>query len=154
MTKYYLNTLIVVLIFFTVSCLPEKVCKNFENNITIDDAQVWLNLMPGGSGSFHFSGEYSIIDSFTNCVVKLNEVKIITEEKSIYNLIPITQNKYLDSDPNKPTEKVTYQFYSKPDIPIKDEINNLAKIDIVLVFTVDTLIVDKKLPGIEITRAY
>lgn len=140
--------------FLTISCLPEKVCNNFENDITIDDAQVWLNLMPGGPGSFHFSGEYSVIKSYKNCAVSLNEVKIISEEKIIYNLIPEIQNKFLDSDPKKPADKITYQFYSKPDIPIKEEINKFAKIDIVLIFTVDTLKVEKELTGIEVTRAY
>ncbi|RPI63849.1 MAG: hypothetical protein EHM44_04295 [Ignavibacteriales bacterium] len=148
--KIILLSRVLILIGLITSCSSNLSEKNFDElDIKIVDVQSWLNLMPGGPGSFHISGKYELPEELDEREIFLYKIIVIDNDQEIYNLIAELQF-VLNSE--KGTKEFVYTSpYQTKIIPILMERDS---IDVQLVFSVNGLPVKKDLNKIPLTRAY
>ena len=148
--KIILLSKVLILIGLITSCSSNLSEKNFDElDIKIVDVQSWLNLMPGGPGSFHISGKYELPEELDEREIFLYKIIVIDNGKEIYNLIAELQfvNNSLEGI-KEFTFTNHYQTEIEPILMQKDTI------DIRLIFSVNSLPVKKDLNKIPLTRAY
>lgn len=148
--KIILWSKVLILIGLITSCSSNLSEKNFDElDIKIVDVQSWLNLMPGGPGSFHISGKYELPEELDEREIFLYKIIVIDNSKEIYNLIAELQFVYNSLEGIKEfTFANHYQTEIEPILMQKDTI------DIRLIFSVNSLPVKKDLNKIPLTRAY
>lgn len=148
--KIILWSKVLILIGLITSCSSNLSEKNFDElDIKIVDVQSWLNLMPGGPGSFHISGKYELPEELDEREIFLYKIIVIDNSKEIYNLIAELQFVYNSLEGIKEfTFTNHYQTEIEPILMQKDTI------DIRLIFSVNSLPVKKDLNKIPLTRAY
>jgi len=148
--KIILLSKVLILIGLLTSCSSYLSEKNFDElDIKIVDVQSWLNLMPGGPGSFHISGKYELPEELDEREIFLYKIIVIDNGKEIYNLNAELQfvNNSLEGI-KEFTFTNNYQTKIEPILLQKDTI------DIRLIFSVNSLPVKKVLNKIPLTRAY
>lgn len=147
--KIILLSKVLILIGLITSCSSNLSEKNLDELIKINDVQSWLNLMPGGPGSFHISGKYELPEELDEREIFLYKIIVIANGKEIYNLIAELQfvNNSLEGI-KEFTFTNHYQTEIEPILMQKDTI------DIRLIFSVNSLPVKKDLNKIPLTRAY
>lgn len=148
--KIILWSKVLILIGLITSCSSNLSEKNFDElDIKIVDVQSWLNLMPGGPGSFHISGKYELPEELDEREIFLYKIIVIDNSKEIYNLIAELQFVHNSLEGIKEfTFTNHYQTEIEPILMQKDTI------DIRLIFSVNSLPVKKDLNKIPLTRAY
>lgn len=148
--KIILFSKVLILIGLITSCSSNLSEKNLDDlDIKIIDIQSWLNLMPGGPGSFHITGKYELPEELDDREIFLHKIIVIDNGKEIYNLIAELEfvNNSLEGI-KEFTFTNHYQTEIEPIIMQKDTI------DIRLIFSVNSLPVKKDLNKIPLTRAY
>lgn len=118
-------------------------------NIKIVDIQSWLNLMPGGPGSFHISGKYELPENLNEKEIFLDKIIILDNEKEIYSLTAELQ--FINNSVSGIKEFTftnPYQTKIDPILMQKDTIN------VQFVFSVNGNLVRKNFGAIPLTRAY
>lgn len=147
--KIILLSKVLILIGLITSCSSNLSEKNFDElDIKIVDVQSWLNLMPGGPGSFHISGKYELPEELDEREIFLYKIIVIDNGKEIYNLIAELQFVHNSLEGIKEfTFTNHYQTEIEPILMQKDTI------DIRLIFSVNSLPVKKDLNKIPLTRA-
>lgn len=125
--------------------------NNMDEQINILDMQAWINLMPGGPGSFHLTGEYEI-DEVENGKLLLTEIKVYSENKIIYEVSSSDFSIELQTGEN--IKKLKYRFNVQPGLKLNEMIRTSEKIDIKLIYDFNGNSVEKKLNNIFVTRAY
>lgn len=139
-----------VLMGIIISCSSNLSEKDFDKlNIKIVDVQSWLNLMPGGPGSFHISGKYELPENMNEKEIFLDKIIVLDSEKEIYNLTAELQ--IISNSPNGIKEFTFTNNYQTKIEPILMEKEN---IDIQLVFRVNDKPIKKDLNKVPLTRAY
>ena len=151
MSKILINILLLGFIV-SYSCTSSKNDKaNLEQKIILSDIQAWLNLMPGGPGSFHISGAFDLNDS-SDVNINLKNIYIYSSDKMIYNINPEFSIQG-ESISIKPWTKV-FQFHNKGRLNIDEALRSTEKIDVRLVFEIDGYSIEKFVKNVELTRAY
>lgn len=148
--KIILLSKVITLIGLITACSTNLSEKNFDElDIKIVDVQSWLNLMPGGPGSFHICGKYELPEELDEREIFLDKIIVIENGKEIYNLNAELQfvNNSLEGI-KEFTFTNNYQTKIEPILLQKDTI------DIRLIFSVNSLPVKKVLNKIPLTRAY
>lgn len=109
---------IIIFLFFPGCCTTTQIIK--DNNlpeVKIEMLNAWLNLMPGGPGSFHVSGTISVtpdsLDELKSFSVE--EILIYKDIKPVYAVIP-------ELNRHEKDRKIIIDFYSKDEMKIKNEI--------------------------------
>lgn len=144
----------ILLLGFTVSysCTSTKNEKaNVEQKIILSDIQAWLNLMPGGPGSFHISGTFDLNDS-SDVNINLKNIYIYVSGRMIYNINPELSIQG-ESISIKPWTKA-FKFHNKDRLNIAEALRSTEKIDVRLVFEIDGYSIEKFVKNVELTRAY
>lgn len=146
-----------ILIFSAINCTGlKKVCSTgFE--IEILEINAWLNLMPGGPGSFHLSGEFEIRSESENSIIdmNLNEILVYANDELIYRIKPVFQYSRTEPDNSMSEQKIeVYQFYTDIGLEIREVLMQQNIINAELNFVVNDKDVIKKLNNIELIRAY
>ena len=150
MNSFYRYILPILFVLATNSCSTSDLDKNQLNSqIKILEAQAWLNLMPGGPGSFHIVGKYSISSELNQELIQLKEIIILSNEKQIYKITPKTETNHTISE-----KEDEYSFYSDSQLKIAEEIKDKNEITAIFVFTYRDEIIEKTISQIELTRAY
>ena len=140
----------IIFVLTGISCSSSVLDKNqLDNQIKIFEVQAWLNLMPGGPGSFHILGQYSISSELNPELIQLKEIIVLSNEKQIYKITPITEINYTISK-----KKNEFSFYSDNHLKIAEEIRYKNEISAIMVFTSGDEIFEKIISQIELTRAY
>ena len=135
-----------------LSCSTQQVqLKDLLEQIKIVDVQSWINLMPGGPGSFHLIGVYECTDTI-NCDAKLVKIKVFSENELIYELN--NDSFTCESQIENRLQPVKYNFYTNPGIKLNKKIQTVEKVDVILVFDFDGSTIEKDYGGIILTRAY
>lgn len=107
-----------ILIF--ISCTSSQDQSNkLAEQIKIIDIESWLNMMPGGPGSFHVIGKYECSDT-SDCSVKLKNIKVYSDSALIYDLTE--DNFKIEKQIEQDIQKVSYSFYTQPGIKLDDRI--------------------------------
>ena len=110
----------------------------FETNIIIKEIEAWLNLMPGGPGSFHITGKYFLSDELADDEVFLDKVIITEGEQTYYNIKPEIHPQESDQKGLK-----EFQFYNSIDTSINPMLRNKDKIDVKLIFSYNKNLIEK-----------
>jgi len=98
----------------TLSCSPSSQKNEIQNfEVIITEMNTWLNLMPGSPGKFFLQGEI-IIKNLTNETIEeisIDTVKVYSQEKLLFNFIPIFELKNQDGQKILlPDSSVEYRF--------------------------------------------
>jgi len=148
--KISISILIMILNLSIINCSANVADKDFDSlNVKIVDVQSWLNLMPGGPGSFHISGKYELPENMNEKEIFLDKIIVLDSEKEIYNLTAELQ--IISISPNGIKEFTFTNNYQTKIEPILMEKEN---IDIQLVFRVNDKPIKKDLNKVPLTRAY
>lgn len=143
-----------LLILITISffaCSSNKCVKENNDYIQVNSFECWLNLMPGGKPTFHYSGMLEIKKSGIENFV-LNELEFFSNEKSIYKSKPIYE---LNQNYNSSNEqKLIYNFFAPQNLYVSDDLMKTNSLDVKIYFSVNKKSKDLTLKNIELQRAY
>ncbi|MEO8233474.1 MAG: hypothetical protein ABI638_14415 [Ignavibacteriota bacterium] len=135
-----------------MSCSNSQVqLDKLSEQITIVDTQAWINLMPGGPGSFHITGEYEI-DKTELEKLTLKKVIVYSENKIIYDINSANLSNELQVD--EKSHKQKHRFNIQPGLKLNDSIRIVETIDIKLIFEYNGREIEKMINDIYLTRAY
>jgi len=135
-----------------ISCsTPQVHLKDLSEQIKIVDVQAWINLMPGGPGSFHLIGVYECTDTI-KCDAKLANIKVFSDSELIYEL---NKDSFTcESQIESHLQPIKYNFYTNPGIKLNEKIQIVEKVDVKLIFDFDGSTMEKDYNDIFLTRAY
>lgn len=138
------------LLFLSCST-PSIAQKDLSEQITIVDVQAWINLMPGGPGSFHLTGVYECTDT-VKCDAELVVVKVYSNNELIYEL---NKNSFAcESQIGSNQQSLRFIFNTSPGIKLNEKIQIVEKVNIKLIFNFDGSTIEKDCNDIILTRAY
>lgn len=147
-----------VFLFLTfLSCSGLKEVENTEVDIKIIEINSWLNLMPGGPGSFHLSGEFAVSSDTENMIMNLNlkEISVFQKENLLYRFEPVSNYSRTESDLSSNSKRIEiYQFYTEKGLEIRESLLGDNVIKVQLNFDVDDEKIIRILDDVEVTRAY
>ncbi|HQF43285.1 MAG TPA: hypothetical protein PK073_10275 [Ignavibacteriaceae bacterium] len=121
----------------------------FETKIIIKEIEAWLNLMPGGPGSFHITGKYFLSDELADDEVFLDKVIITEGEQTYYNIKPEIHPQESDQKGLK-----EFQFYNSIDTSINPMLRNKDKIDVKLIFSYNKNLIEKSFRNVQLNKVY
>lgn len=150
MKKISLKIVLLVFGFMLTACSSNLAEKDLDKlNIKILDVQSWLNLMPGGPGSFHISGKYQLPEDLNEKEIFLEKIIVFDNEKEIYSLTAELQ--FITNSPAGVKEFTFSNFYQTKIEPI---IMQKESIDVKLVFSINDNLITKYFKSIQLIRAY
>lgn len=154
MKKYYVVSFVWISFFLTACGTAQDNANYLKELITISDVSSWLNLMPGGKGSFHISGEYSfnVSDIINN--PSLRKINVSIEQKFIYSVLPEVKNKFNEDDVNRNIDNTIMQFFTKPGLNIDERLLSTNRINLEFIFEINGIEIEKHTSDMELTRAY
>lgn len=129
--------LIISFHFISIGCAHNRASDIM--NLTVKEIKIssWLNLMPGGPGSFHISGKIFIRNKESYDINKLSLVNVLIKQRDmqLYNFVPIflTKDESDDTCLLQETEK-EFSFHSPPVLHIKKDLESDLPIKIFLKF--------------------
>jgi hypothetical protein len=126
MNKFFTFILAMILI----SCSSEKQLKDTKNSIRLTKLDVWLNLMPGGKPTFHYSGEIEIED-YISSIIEFENIYIYSDKRLIHSSQPISE--LLRIDENKNSSDAVINFYSPKNIEVTKNLIRTKIVDIILI---------------------
>ncbi len=148
--KYITKSIFFVLIL--ISCTTSQDQSNkLAEQIRIIDVESWLNMMPGGPGSFHIIGKYECTDTVV-CSSNLKNIKIYSDSTLIYDLQK--DNFTIEKQIEQNIKNISYSFYTQPGIKLNDRIQSIEKVNVKLIFNFKDVIIEKNVNDIILTRAY
>ena len=148
----YLKIYVVLTLLIFMSCSNSQIkIEKLSEDITIIDTQSWINLMPGGRGSFHITGEYEINKSFSKDL-KLMKLIVSTDDKTIYDIKSDNIVNKLQADETE--QKFKYRFNTQPGIKLNDSIRIVETINLKLIFEYKGSEIEKMINDVYLTRAY
>lgn len=152
MNKVKVLSLVLFYILLLTSCTTSQIdSNNLSEKIRIIDVESWLNMMPGGPGSFHIIGKYEIADSL-EFEVELTKIKVLSDSIDIYT---ITKENYIvEKQIDNNLKIIEYAFHTKPGIGLNERIQLINQMDVKLFFDFEGREIVKELNSIELTRAY
>ena len=143
--------------FFSEGC-AEKMPGNNKLNLTINviKSYAWINLMPGGKPSFHFSGEVNIKNNSDEPVanLELQQIAVLDDTLEVLNFKPVFTNQ---------DDKTSYNFQPKE---VKDfsiaapnkmniaKLNDLKVVSLLLKFSSEGKTFDYKIDSVKIEKVY
>lgn len=150
MIKIKITFLILIINAVIIACSTNLSEKNLDTlNIKIDDVQSWLNLMPGGPGSFHISGKYQMPENLNEKEIFLDKIIVFDSGREIYSLTAELQ--FVNNSPDGIEE---FTFTNHYQTKIEPVLMQKDSIDIQLVFNVNGASIKKEFYKIPLTRAY
>ncbi|MFN3872682.1 MAG: hypothetical protein ACK4R9_06745 [Ignavibacterium sp.] len=147
--KLFLISFSSLLLFVNACCSKPALDK--DSMITIIETNCWLNLMPGGEPSFHYSGVFAVKREFYD-QINFTAVKVYYKDEIIHQSKPILQ--LYDDNINDTTSLVRLNFYSEQGIKVTEKMMTAESADFHFIFHIGNDIVEKHLNDIPITRAY
>ena len=145
-----ITSLLILIVFISCSASVDQTII-YKDKITVIDLESWLNLMPGGPGSFHIAGKYQC-NNFSNCTMELESIKILSGANILYELK--SDDLKCDKQVDSKSGQIAYQFFNNPGLKINDEISMTEKIDVSLIFKSEDSLVEKIVKDVPLTRAY
>ncbi|HRN25707.1 MAG: hypothetical protein IT276_15995 [Ignavibacteriaceae bacterium] len=135
-----------------MSCSNSQIqLDKLSKQINIVDTQAWINLMPGGPGSFHITGEYEI-DKTELEKLSLRKIIVYSENQIIYDINTANLSNELQAD--EKIQKLKYRFNIQPGLKLNDSIKIVETIDIKLIFEFNGREIEKMINDVYLTRAY
>ena len=152
---------ITALLFFMGSLFS---CSQLENkkdasniSVEIKKFDAWVNLMPGGSPTFHFAGDISITYTGKDSIeyIKMTKVEVFQNDKKLYDEVPYYNEKkrvanvyFLENNPRE------FLFGSEQNIKIVPELDTDKTVNFELTFQSGEIEKKVKLNNIKVERVY
>jgi hypothetical protein len=150
MTQLKIISTLVFYNLFVISCsTSQSQLNNYAEQIDIVDVETWINLMPGGPGSFHISGKYELPEELNEKEIFLDKIVVRDSDKEIYNLIAELQ--FVKNSEKETKEFVFTNSYQTKINPI---LMQRDSIDVQLVFSINGGTIKRDFIKIPLTRAY
>src|SRR5690606_5805848 len=109
----YITSISLILFLFLLNCSGMKEVKDAHPEIKILEINSWLNLMPGGPGSFHLSGELAVHLADDDMIFDINisEISVYSNQELLYRFKPVLQYSRTEPDYAYHSGKIdVYQF--------------------------------------------
>ncbi len=140
-----------------INCAGLKETNINDSEIRIIEINSWLNLMPGGPGSFHLSGEFTLFqeNDEIHYQIEIKKISVYTKNKLIYTFKP--ELHFSGTEPDiSAVNKIAkvYQFFTGSGLEISEQIMAAESIDVELHFILNKQNIIFQLNDIELTRAY
>lgn len=146
-----------IFIISLLNCSGMKETDNSEPVIQILEINSWLNLMPGGPGSFHLSGELAVTLDADDMIfdIELSEITVYSGQEILYKFKPVLQYSRTEPDLSVNSGKIeVYRFFTESGLGIKETLMADNMIDVELIISVNDYVLNKNVRSIEVTRAY
>lgn len=134
-----------------VNACCSKPALDRDSMITMIETNCWLNLMPGGEPSFHYSGTFAVKREFYD-QINFTAVKVYYKDETIHQSKPILQ--LYDDNINDTTSLVRLNFYSEQGIKVTEKMMTAENADFHFIFQIGKDKIEKHLKDIPITKAY
>jgi hypothetical protein len=141
----------VIILISMIACSSSKSIDNQVEAITIKKLECWLNLMPGGRPTFHYSGEIEINEIKPENIT-LEYIEFLNEHKVINKSFPLYEILKVDSVENQKALKMN--FYSPQRIDVTDDMLKTEFIDVRMIFRIDDEIIEMIQTDIQLLRTY
>lgn len=141
---------VLLLSILIIGCCGQSMIVS-DSSIAIDEANCWLNLMPGGNPSFHYSGTFSVEKNLADNF-KLKQVKVFYKENLIHSSQPLLQ--FYDELVTDSSSVIRFNFYSEQGIKVTETMMQAENVDLLLTFEVKGKTIEKVVKNISMTRAY
>ncbi|MEP0861219.1 MAG: hypothetical protein HRF52_07245 [Ignavibacterium sp.] len=142
--------LIAITILFMNACCSTTRLEN-DKSIRILETNCWLNLMPGGEPSFHYSGTFEIEKQLADRM-KFSSVEVYYKDELIHKSQPLLQ--FYDEVVTDSMKVIRFNFYSEQGIKVTETMMKAESVDFHFVFEFNGDKVEKDLKEITLTRAY
>ncbi len=143
--------LLILILISLMSCSSSKSIDNQIEVLTIKKIECWLNLMPGGRPTFHYSGEIEIKDIKPENIT-FEYIEFLNEQKVISKSFPLYEVLFIDSVENK--KALRMDFYSPKGIAVTDDMLKTDFIDARMIFRIDDAIIELIQTDIQLLRTY
>ncbi len=137
-------------IFFVNACCSSSEIKK-DTDITVLEINCWLNLMPGGEPSFHYSGTLAINKEYSD-KFKFLSVQVFYKDELIHQSQPLIH--FFDEVVTDTTSIIKFNFYSEQGIKVTDKMMKAERVNFHLLFELGDDTLEKHLSDVSVTRAY
>lgn len=152
MTKFKIISAFIFFIISIVSCsTSQNQLNGYAEQVNIVSTEAWLNLMPGGPGSFHLTGEYESNDDFI-LKAKLITIEVSSDSELIYEI----QSDNINSEVQigNYINALRYRYNIMRGLKLNEKIQLAEKLDVKLIFELNGDLFEKDVNDIVLTRAY
>jgi len=155
---YQTIMLIFIVMLLGTNCASHQRNDGLALSVKEIKIEAWLNLMPGGPGSFHLSGEIKLAND-ESCDIKnlsLTKISILQNDNQLYSIIPIFSPKVEDGNTHVLADAERDFLFNTPSgIPIKKELDVYTPIKVILMFKESNdETFSNKIENIKIQRVY
>lgn len=144
--------LIIIYNLILISCsTSQSQLSDYAEQVDIVGVEAWLNLMPGGPGSFHLTGEYESMNDFI-LKSKLTTIKVYSDSELIYEIK--SENINCELQIGQDIQALRNRFNIRGGLKLNERIQTAEKLDIKLIFELNGDLFEKDVNDIVLTRAY
>ena len=144
--------LIIIYNLILISCSTSKSqLSDYAEQVDIVGVEAWLNLMPGGPGSFHLTGEYESMNDFI-LKSKLTTIKVYSDSELIYEIK--SENINCELQIGQDIQALRNRFNIRGGLKLNERIQTTEKLDVKLIFELNGDLFEKDVNDIFLTRAY
>lgn len=144
--------LIIIYNLILISCsTSQSQLSDYAEQVDIVGVEAWLNLMPGGPGSFHLTGEYESMNDFI-LKSKLTTIKVYSDSELIYEIK--SENINCELQIGQDIQALRNRFNIRGGLKLNERIQTAEKLDIKLIFELNGDLFEKDVNDIFLTRAY
>lgn len=143
--------IVFTLSFLLINACCSKTVLDKEKSITILETNCWLNLMPGGEPSFHYSGTFEIEKQLADRI-KFSSLEVYYKDELIHKSQPLLQ--FYDEVVTDSMKVIRFNFYSEQGIKVTEKMMIAETINFLFVFEIDNEVIEKEVKEITLTRAY
>ncbi len=145
------DILIVLILLIVFSCTSGKYVNSKEEIIVFQNIECWLNLMPGGEPSFHYTGEIEV-NNFNSEKILFQKIEFLSEEKSLNVSAPNIESSNTSSFDKKNSLMII--FHSPQKIHVTDDMLKTDFVDVKLTFSIDEKVIEIIKKDIQLLRTY
>ncbi len=149
----FLISLFISLISFSFGCNSNALKLSVE----LKKIDLWLNLMPGGPGSFHLAAEVKIKNNETRELKNFNasNISIFQSGKLIYSFIPRFESESGNSNYLDKNQEKFYLISNNESLPINKDLDPNLFVDVFVTFEEESggLFV-QKIENVKVEKVY
>lgn len=152
---------VLTIILLVVSCTTTKETSKSEKeeetinkkeiireiDLTVEDANCWINLMPGAGSKFHISGKFTVPNVDENEKIDLKRVLVYQKNKMIYIVVPKVRK-------SKGVSSVDLTYSTIKGLTLFPELNVKVPVDLVLEVKKDGELFKYTIENVKIEEAH
>lgn len=157
MKQIHYSVLIIVMSMLNIGCAHQRDGGGLDLAVREVKMDSWLNLMPGGPGTFHIAGEIKLRNE-ESCEVRnlqLSNITVAQLDKKLYSFAPAFTPKIENGDSVIPPgiEK-DFLFNTNSGLPINKELDINLPIKLIMLFREDDNSFLYEVENIKVEKVY